>query len=110
LVFPSRLSFVRRVVEDYETPESDFRFGPYATDMLTYRSNSVVEYVTPAGAEGLGTMLGMKTSDRPTQGVAILTGETPDLLHLVVRMPDDLSRSTPVIVLQFERDAARFRK
>ena len=109
LVFPSRHSFVREVMSLFEMPESSFRFGPYPTDKLTYLSETVVEYVTPAGREGLGTKSWLKINDRPIHGAAILT-DGPDLLHLAVRLPDDLAGLVPAIVRQFESDAAHMPK
>ena len=79
------------------------------TDKLRYLSETVVEYVTPAGREGLGTKSWLKINDRPIHGAAILT-DGPDLLHLAVRLPDDLAGLVPAIVRQFESDAAHMPK
>jgi len=110
LVFPSHESFVREVMRAFEMPESSFHFGAYPTDKLAYRSKTVVEYETPAGREGVGTKSRLKINNRPIQGVAILAGKTPDLLHLAARLPDDLSWLTPAIMRQFESDAAHMPK
>lgn len=109
MVFPARKQFVREVIEMFDEGESRFRSGPHPTDKLTYRGETIVEYVTPAGMEGLGTQFWLRKSDSPIQGVAILVGETPDLLHLAVRLPADLAELTPVIIRQFEGEAVQAR-
>jgi len=81
--------------------------GPYPKDRLIYRSKTIVEYKTPGQNEGLGnhgSLLGK--NGVPISGVAILTGEPPDLLLLSIRLPHDLSRLAPVIIRDVEREAA----
>jgi len=85
---------------------AQFPRGPYPNDRLTYKSKSVVEYVTPAQMEGLGTHSWLEMNDEPISGVAILVGSPPDLFQLSVRLPPELRNLTPVIVGQVERDAA----
>lgn len=70
----------------------------------------MVVYRTPAHADGLGTNLWLKKNGSPIDGVAILTGQTPDLTLLSVRLPPGLSGFTSVIVHQVERDASRDHK
>jgi hypothetical protein len=106
-VFLAYRAFATRVAEEFELPTSSFPFGPYPKDTLAYKSRTVVEYKTPAQAEGLGTRSWLKKNGSPIEGVAILLGQTPDLLRLLVRLPPDLNRLTSAIVRQFERDAAR---
>jgi hypothetical protein len=107
-VFPAYKAFVTGAAEIFDLPASTFSFGPYPKDTLTYKSKAVVEYRTPAQADGLGTHSLLKKNDSPIDGVAILIGRTPDLLLLSVRLPRDLKGLTSAIVGQFERDAARF--
>jgi hypothetical protein len=83
------------------------KFDPYPKGALTYRSNTVVEYRTPAQTDGLGTHSWLKKNGSPIEGVAILVGPTPDLLLLSVRLPTELNGLTSVIIRQFERDAER---
>jgi hypothetical protein len=100
-VFPAYQS--SNVVESFDLPT--FTHGPYPKDVLRYKSKAV-EYKTPAQTEGLGTHSGLLKNSSPIEGVAILTGDKPpDVLHLSVRLPPELSGLTPVIVGQFERDA-----
>jgi hypothetical protein len=67
----------------------------------------VFEYKTPAQTEGLGTHSSLLRSGSPIEGVAILIGETPDLLLLSLRLPTELSGLTPAIVAQVEREASK---
>jgi hypothetical protein len=105
-VFPACRAFATRVAEEFDLPASSFPLGPYPRDTLTYKSKVMVEYKTPAQTEGLGTRSRLKKNDSPIEGVAILIGQTPDLLCLSVRLPPDLNGLTSAIVRQFERDAA----
>jgi len=44
---------------------------------------------TPANGEGLGTTSRLKKNAHSISGVEILIGETPDLVHLAVRLSPD---------------------
>jgi len=68
-VFPDFEAFAKDVSKEFGT---QILFGPYPKDKLTYRNNRVVEYITPAQTEGLGTQGSLKTSNSPIEGVAIL--------------------------------------
>jgi hypothetical protein len=103
-VFPEHRSFVERVLADGITEPSDFPSGPYPTDQLKYRSRTMVEYETPANAEGLGTSDRLKPSALPVRGVAILVGKIPDLVQLAVRLPPDLTDLSSTTIKQIEDD------
>jgi hypothetical protein len=103
-VFPAYKAFVTDVSKDVVPPDS-FSFGPYPKDTLTYKSKSVVEYITPAETDGLGTRTELKKNDHPIEGVAILVERTPDLLLLAVRLPPELAGLSPTIIHEIERDA-----
>jgi hypothetical protein len=104
-VFPSHKAFVENVIGEGIDPETSFPFGPYPNDKLTYRTPESVEYQTPANADGLGTSWRLAKNADPINGVAILRGKEPDLLHLSVRLPVKLSDLARVIVHQIERDS-----
>jgi len=104
-VFPAHIGFARVVIREGIEPASSFPFGPYPNDKLTYRGNEIVEYQTPANTQGLGTDSSLHPSADPISGVAILVGETPDLLHLSVRLPAAQAALAPLIIRQVERDA-----
>jgi hypothetical protein len=107
-VFPAHKAFVRSVMEMFDQAPGSYTFGPYATDRLTYRSTTVVEYRTLAQTDGLGTHFRLlEKNGSPIDGVAVLIGKTPDLLLLSARLPVNLSWLTSSIVRQFEHDAAR---
>jgi hypothetical protein len=105
-VFPKHKVFVRKVIEEGIEPASSFPFGPYPGDELTYKSDEIVEYQTPAQTEGLGTDSLLLKDDKSISGVAILTGQDSDLLHLSVRLPQAQIGLTASIVQQVERDVA----
>ena len=107
-VFPAYRDFATHVMEENVLPA--FTFGPYPNEVLTYKSNAVFEYKTPAQTEGLGTHSSLKKNGSSIEGVAIpkaQESETPDLLLLSVRLPPELSGPTSAIVAQVERDAPR---
>lgn len=103
-VFPAYQAFVKDTMEMFDQPASSFPSGPYPKDRLTYKSKTVVEYRTPAQTDGLGTHSSLKKNSNSIDGVAILVGQTPDLLLLSVRLPADLTGLTSSIVLQVEHD------
>lgn len=103
-VFPAYKAFVDKVIAEDIEPATDFPFGPYPQDKLTYKSKEVVEYETPAEAEGLGTASRLGKSADPIRGVAILRGETPDLVLLSVRLSVEQARLAPAIIQQVENE------
>ena len=103
-VFPAHKAFVQRVIDEGLEPASDFPFGPYPKDKLTYHGDSIVEYQTPPHAEGLGTTGSLRANDYPISGVEILQGGEPDLIGLAVRLPPALGGLAPLIIQQIERD------
>jgi hypothetical protein len=109
-VFPTQREFVENVIKEGLRPETDFPFGPYPKDKLTYRSDLVVEFQTPPHSEGLGTEFGLTQNDQPINGVAIMKGEKPEespyLEFLTVRLMPDKEGLTTQIIQQFERDCA----
>lgn len=107
-VFSAHRDFLRDVIaEDIETA-SNFPTGPFPTDHLNYKTKELVEFTTPAGHKGLGTMSWLLPSDQPISGVAILsTGEDTDLLQLNMRLPPALAALGPIIIEQAEREAAQ---
>ena len=105
-VFPAFRDFATHVMSESNPPFQKYTFRPYPEDVLTYKSKTVVEYQTPANAEGLGTQSRLKKNASPIEGVAILIGDTPDALLLSVRLPPGLAGLAPAIVQRVEHDAA----
>jgi hypothetical protein len=106
-VFPAYRAFAIDVKKELEDPADPYTFAPYPKDRLTYRSKSVVEYRTPAQTEGLGTCSRLTKNDSPIEGVAILVGKPPDLMHVSVRLPSNQAVLARAIISQVERDAAQ---
>jgi hypothetical protein len=104
-VFPAWKPFVERVIAEGIEPADAFPFGPYPADKLTYRSQSMVQYETAADDDGLGTESRLRKNDHPISGLAILVGQTPDLVYLAVRLSPEASGLTSVVIRQLERDA-----
>lgn len=104
-VFPAHMAFARSVIAEGIEPAGDFPTGPFPGDAMTMKGDQVVEYRTPAGSEGLGTSASrLKPNGDPISGVAILRGQTPDLLFAAVRLPPDLASLAPTVVSQLEQD------
>lgn len=103
-VFPAYWQFPKSAMEEYPTM-TRFTFGPYPKDTLIYKSESIVEFHTPAHADGLGTNPWLQKSGLPIDGVAIIVEPEFDSLLLSVRLPPDLSRLKSAIVSQIEHDA-----
>ena len=104
-VFPEFKAFAQSVIAEGDEPASDFPSGPYPSDKLTYRGKSVVEFETPANAQGLGTDSRLLMNANAIDGVAIVTGDT-DLTMLAARVPATDSDLIPAIIAQVESEAA----
>ena len=109
-VFPAHLDYARKVIAEGFGPASDYPFGPFPADLLTYKSRNLVEFVTPAYRKGLGTMSWLLPADQPITGFAML-GDTPDLdmglFQLSVRLPPSLSFLSATLIQQAEPDGSR---
>jgi hypothetical protein len=105
-VFPAYKAFAQKVIAEGLEPASDFPFGPYPGDRLTYRSKSVVEFETPANTQGLGTDSYLQANASPIYGVAIVAGADTDLVQLSARVPASDSDLIPGMVGQAEKEAA----
>ncbi|WP_263360003.1 hypothetical protein [Acidicapsa ligni] len=104
-VFPAYKNFVQAVIAEGLQPGSEFPFGPYPKDKLTYLNKERVEYQTPPLTEGLGTHSRLQSNADPISGVAILIAPTPDLLSVFIRLSPDAVHLTPTIIQQAEREA-----
>ncbi len=62
-VFPARKEFVDRVLAEGIEPASSFPYGPYPNDTIRNRGMNVVEFSTPAQADGLGTGSRLQKND-----------------------------------------------
>jgi hypothetical protein len=102
-LFPAWQWFADDLVQRESRPP--FPPGPYAADKVTRKSDSIVEYQTIPNDHGLGNRGWLDANASPVDGVAILTGSTPDLLMLNIRLPREQQSLTPVIVSEFERNA-----
>ena len=103
-VFPVHSSFVKDVVAEGIEPASEFPFGPYLGDKLKYITTEMVEFQTPANADGMGTASRLLKNGDLISGLAILSGEELNLTSLHVRLPPELLDLVPLIVRQAERD------
>jgi hypothetical protein len=105
-VFPEYKAFAQRVIAEGIEPASDFPFGPYPGDKLTYRGRNIVEFVTPPNAQGLGTDSRLQASATSIRGVAIIAGTDTDLVQLSARVRASDSDLIPAMVGQAEKEAA----
>ena len=101
-VFPAYKWYALNYERDFD---QKLAFGRYPSDILSYKSDSVVEFTTPAQADGLGTQFSLRKNSSPIHGVAIIDHNTFDLVVLSVRVPSNLTRLASAIVRQLERDA-----
>ena len=83
IAFPAYQANLDHLEERFGTT---LRRQPYPEDILVHRSDSIVEYETPAGQEGMGTYNWLVPGEMPIRGVAMLVGDTPDLIWLQTRL------------------------
>jgi hypothetical protein len=105
-LFPAYKAFAQKVIAEGTEPASDFPFNPYPGDKLTYRAKNIVEYETPANAQGLGTDSRLQMNASPIDGVAIIGGKDTDLTMLTARFSDSDRDLIAAMVTQAEREAA----
>ncbi len=106
-VFPTEKAFVDTLVAQGLAPASNFPAGPYPDDKIERRGPRLVEYTTAPKAEGLGTDSYLRPNSAPISGAVMLTGKTPDALHLSVRLAYDTNHLTRVILEETERENAQ---
>jgi len=82
-------AFVASVIAEGIEPKENFPAGPYPSDKLTAKTPTLVEFATPAGKDGLGTVDRLAKGPLPVIGLAKLVGpaEAPDLYLLEIRLP-----------------------
>jgi uncharacterized protein YecT (DUF1311 family) len=89
-IFPLARIFVEGVRDTGLDDASNYVFAPWATDRLNYLSDFAVSYVTPSGANGVGTAFGPAPGKEPISGLVFLTvignEEGPNLERLAVRL------------------------
>jgi hypothetical protein len=99
--FPQRRAFLHSVIKEGIEPASHFPSGAFKTDRLVSQRPNIVEYLTPAGREGLGTKSRLVPSDLPIHAVAAVIGNADeDWAGYIfsVRLPEDQDDLTPVIL------------
>jgi hypothetical protein len=109
-VFPAHRDYARSIIAEGFGPASDYPFGPFPSDRLTYKGKELVEFTTPAHRKGLGTMSWLLPSEQPITGFALLSigpDIDTDLLHLSFRLPPSLSFLTATLVQQAEADTQK---
>ena len=101
-LFPSHRAFVRQVIREGMEPARNFPFGPYLADRLTRHGRSEVEFTTPPGRAGMGTVMDrLSPSGMPVSGMARLA--TQDGVTLLdVRLPAG-SRPLTAAIIRFSR-------
>lgn len=100
-LFPDRKAYVEAVIAEGLRPASDFPAGPFPADHLTRISPSLVEFETPAHADGMGTASRLVKDAEPIAGFAQMTKDD-DLTVLEVRLPPNLRALAPVIIRRAE--------
>jgi hypothetical protein len=97
-------AFIAGVIAEGIEPKANFPFGPYPKDKTTYKNARLLEFETPANADGLGTSDRLQKSSQPIVGMATLKGSAsePDFYLLTVRLPADQAQLAPAIIGQAE--------
>lgn len=106
--FPEHGFFLKLVIASKVKPASEFPSGPYPKDKLITRKPGIVEYLTPAGREGLGTAYRLVPGDLPIRSFAAMVGPDEELHGYVmaVRLPEDEDDLGPPILSWTERQYA----
>ena len=96
--------FIAGVIAEGIEPKTDFPFGPYPADKLSYQTPLLVEFETPGNKDGLGTSDRLQKNAQPILGMATLkpTPDGPDFFLLTVRLPPNQAGLATAIVKQAE--------
>jgi hypothetical protein len=104
-LFPVARAFVQSVIDLDLVPADELAYHPHPEDRLTRRSDTVVEFTTPADRDGLGTSAGpLSRGTLPIHGVAMLIVTDVDLAKVDIRLPDAMVDLAPAILGQAEMD------
>jgi hypothetical protein len=97
-------AFIAGVIAEGIEPKENFPAGPYPADKLTYKNARLVEFETPANADGLGTSDQLQKNSLGITGMATLkdTPDGPNFFLLTVRLPANQAALAPAIVSQAE--------
>lgn len=99
-VFPAHRSFADEVLSEHLINGLTIPSGPFPGDHLTYRSDRVVEYASPANSKGMGTYY-LMPNPHDIRGVTVLTPES-DVRHLALRLPPEMNDLAFAIIELFE--------
>jgi hypothetical protein len=105
-LFPTAVpEFIQRVKAEGLVPDSALTGERYAQDSVTSLGRLVAEFITPAGARGLGTEGYLDPSSNAIHGVAVIEAdsEEPDISIIRVRLGSSMHQ-VEAAVLQLNRE------
>jgi hypothetical protein len=93
-------AFIAGVIAEGIEPKESFPSGPYPADKLIYKTQRLVEFVTPANSDGLGDSGLLKKNASPISGMAKIVDspDGPQFYLLTVRLPANQAALAPAIV------------
>ncbi|MBB6253573.1 hypothetical protein [Nitrospirillum iridis] len=105
-VFPIAQDFVEQVVAEGIEEKSAFPQGPYPTDIIVRHGPTSVDFVTPAGQEGMGTHHSwLPKGDQPITGsILLFPDDDMDARVLAFRLPPESRDLGTVIQATFRPD------
>lgn len=95
--------------KEFGGPKSKYVFPKFPSDRIVYKSKFMLEYMTPAGRDGLGTSsdyLRFSRSELPIYGVLALVGdESKDsaIIFVAIRLPPKMNYLRSAIIQDAER-------
>jgi hypothetical protein len=110
-LFPAVVpEFIARVKREGLVSDSEFTAREYARDSVWSLDKLMAEFITPAGATGLGTAGYLDPSADPVHGVAVIepTPEEPDITIFRIRLGSGM-RQLEAALLELNRACLRQR-
>lgn len=91
---------VTQVRQEHLISDSSFNAAPYPDDQVSYLTDRLIDYTTPANRAGLGTDSLLDTSHLPVRGLTVFNPETEvnALTEIRVRLPAALNDLQDAIV------------
>lgn len=104
--FPERIAFTQRVIEEGIEPARNFPAGYLPGDRIRRINPNLVEFDTPRGVEGQGTMSWLRVNNLAIHGAVKIEGADvePETVQLSVRVQPAMADLVAPIIARFEHE------
>lgn len=90
-IFPAHKDYVEKIIKEGIEPLSNFPYGIFPNDKLTYLDDRNVEYETPKNSQGIGTFISLSADNLSIKGAAMLVNDDFDLVTINIKLPEEMA-------------------